>query len=266
MANTVLTGLTNLTTPASGDKLYIIDVSDTTDATSGSSKQITYTNFVGGILTELAITSTVAELNILDGATLTVTELNYVDGVTSAIQTQMNLKAPLASPTFTGTVTIPKTTEIQDTTGDHQYVLAVSELTADRTITLPLLIGNDDFVFEDHTQTMTNKRITKRITSITSSATPTVNTDNCDAVTITALAAAITSMTSGLSGTPTNFQTLVYRILDDGTNRAITWGASFEARGVALPTTTTANKLLTVGFIYDTVDSIWGCVASVVEV
>lgn len=37
-----------------------------------------------------AVTSSHAELNILDGATLTVTELNYVDGVTSAIQTQLN--------------------------------------------------------------------------------------------------------------------------------------------------------------------------------
>lgn len=35
------------------------------------------------------------------------TELAYVKGVTSAIQTQMNLKAPLASPTFTGTVVLP---------------------------------------------------------------------------------------------------------------------------------------------------------------
>lgn len=39
------------------------------------------------------VTSSAAELNILDGATLTVTELNYVDGVTSAIQTQLDLKA-----------------------------------------------------------------------------------------------------------------------------------------------------------------------------
>ena len=37
----------------------------------------------------------------------TATELGYVSGVTSAIQTQMNLKSPLASPTFTGTVTTP---------------------------------------------------------------------------------------------------------------------------------------------------------------
>ena len=43
--------------------------------------------------TKLAISSTVSS-----------TELGYVDGVTSAIQTQLDEKAPLASPTFTGTV------------------------------------------------------------------------------------------------------------------------------------------------------------------
>ena len=56
------------------------------------------------------VTSDAAELNILDGATLSTTELNYVDGVTSAIQTQIDTKAPLASPTFTGTVTLPSGT------------------------------------------------------------------------------------------------------------------------------------------------------------
>ena len=38
------------------------------------------------------------------------TEIGYLDGVTSAIQTQMDAKAPLASPTFTGTVTLPSGT------------------------------------------------------------------------------------------------------------------------------------------------------------
>ena len=89
----------------------------------------------------------------------------------------------------------------------------------------------------------------------------TINTDNYDAVTITALAEEITSFTTNLSGTPTNFQKLIIRIKDDGTARAITWGASFEAKGVALPTTTVISKVLTVGFIYDTVTSKWGCVA-----
>lgn len=40
---------------------------------------------------------------------VTNTEFGYLDGVTSAIQTQLNAKAPTASPTFTGTVTVPAT-------------------------------------------------------------------------------------------------------------------------------------------------------------
>ena len=44
----------------------------------------------------------------LDTATYpSLTEVSYVKGVTSAIQTQLNAKAPLNSPTFTGTVTLP---------------------------------------------------------------------------------------------------------------------------------------------------------------
>lgn len=112
------------------------------------------------------------------------------------------------------------------------------------------------------TSTLTNKRVTPRITTIVSSATPTINTDNCDSVTITALAANITSMTTNLSGTPTNFQKLIVRIKDDGTARTIAWGTKFVAMGVALPTTTVISKILTVGFIYDTVTAKWGCVAS----
>lgn len=46
-----------------------------------------------------AITSSAAELNILDGATLTTTELNFVDGVTSSIQTQFAGKVPYTGAT-----------------------------------------------------------------------------------------------------------------------------------------------------------------------
>lgn len=37
--------------------------------------------------------------------------INYLDGTTSAVQTQIDAKAPTASPTFTGTVTAPHYTE-----------------------------------------------------------------------------------------------------------------------------------------------------------
>jgi len=53
------------------------------------------------------VTATTAEINKLDGLTATTAELNYTDGVTSNIQTQLNAKAPVASPTFTGTSTVP---------------------------------------------------------------------------------------------------------------------------------------------------------------
>lgn len=102
---------------------------------------------------------------------------------------------------------------------------------------------------------------TPRITTITSSAMPTINTDDCDAVNITALATVITSMTTNLSGTPGDFEKLTIRIKDDGTARAITWGASFASRGGTLPTTTVISKVTTVGLIYNTVTSTWDCVA-----
>ena len=59
----------------------------------------------------------------------------------------------LTSPVLT-------TPQINDTSADHQYVVAVSELAADRTITLPLLTGDDEVTFNAHTQTLTNKSLT----------------------------------------------------------------------------------------------------------
>jgi hypothetical protein len=112
------------------------------------------------------------------------------------------------------------------------------------------------------THTIINKRITARVTSITSSATPTINTDNADAITITALATAITSMTTNLTGTPNNFDKILIRIKDDGTARAITWGASFASGVATLPTTTVLGKTLTVGLIYNTVSAKWECMAA----
>jgi hypothetical protein len=49
------------------------------------------------------VTATTAELNILDGVTATAAELNFVDGVTSAIQTQLDAKAPLTGTGASGT-------------------------------------------------------------------------------------------------------------------------------------------------------------------
>jgi len=56
----------------------------------------------------------------------TAAEFDYLDGVTSNVQTQMDLKAPLASPAITGT---PSVTLGSDATGDVYYRAADGALT-----------------------------------------------------------------------------------------------------------------------------------------
>ena len=85
------------------------------------------TDVLSLLINGTAVTSTATELNKLDGFTGGVTQLNYLDalhatgvtdaefdyldGVTSAIQTQLDTKAPLASPTFTTAITTPVITK-----------------------------------------------------------------------------------------------------------------------------------------------------------
>jgi hypothetical protein len=52
--------------------------------------------------------------NVTGAVLPTHTELNFVDGVTSGIQGQLNARAPINNPTFTGTVTIPSGASIAD--------------------------------------------------------------------------------------------------------------------------------------------------------
>lgn len=111
------------------------------------------------------------------------------------------------------------------------------------------------------TQTLTNKRITPRVGTTASSATPTINTDNVDIYSITALAVDITSFTTNLSGTPTDGQSLGIIIVGTAT-RAIAWGTSFEAGASALPTTTSSTTRLDVIFIWNAATSKWRCMAS----
>lgn len=210
--------------------------------------------------------------------TASAAELNYVDGVTSAIQTQMDLKAPLTSPTLVTpvlgvatatsinkvTITAPTTSATLTlvtgssliTAGAYAITLTstgTTGVTLPTTGTLATLAG---------TETFTNKTITRRVGSTTSSATPTINTDNVDIYRLTAQAADITSFTTNLSGTPVEGQMLLIEITGTAA-RAITWGASFEASTVALPTTTVTTAMLQVLFKWNSVTSKWRCLASV---
>jgi hypothetical protein len=107
------------------------------------------------------VTADAAEINILDGATLSTVELNYVDGVTSGIQAQLDSKAPINNPTFTGTVTLDTGVNLVfegTTANSHETTLTAGDPTADRTITLPDLTTT--LVGTDTTDTLTNKTLT----------------------------------------------------------------------------------------------------------
>jgi len=125
--------------------------------------------------------------------------------------------------------------------------------------------GRDELRRLATTDTLTNKRITKRVSTTSGpGATPSMDTDNYDLFQFTSLAAAITSMTTNLTGTPNAGDLLWIQFRDNGTARAITWGSKFAASGtVPLPTTTVASTTLNVGFVYDTTQAtpIWSCVA-----
>ena len=66
---------------------------------------ITLSNNSGeGATPTVAVDTTAIQARVAD---VSDTEIGYLNGVTSAIQTQLNAKAPTSSPTFTGTVTLP---------------------------------------------------------------------------------------------------------------------------------------------------------------
>lgn len=113
------------------------------------------------------------------------------------------------------------------------------------------------------TQTLTNKRITQRVTNngATTSGTITPAGNTSDQYEILGLTGNITI--AAPSGTPTAGQKLVLRIKDNGSNRGITWtttSGAYRAIGTLLPTSTVAGKVTYVGCIYNATDGYWDVV------
>jgi hypothetical protein len=98
-----------------------------------------------------------------------------------------------------------------------------------------------------------------RVDSITSSATPAINSDAFDVYKITAQTVAITGLT--ITGTPSDWQELIIEITGTAA-RAITWPADCVNGTATLPTTTVTTKTLTVGFKWDAILSKWACMSA----
>ena len=238
-----------LTPPATGSTFTLADgktftVSNTltftgTDGSSvafGAGGTVLYANqtiTLSGIVTGSGTTAITTSFGTFSSATLAAALTDETGTGVAVFGTSPTIASPTFSGTIAGTYTIG---------GTPTFPSAVTQNTA--------------------TQTLSNKRITRRITTVNApGATPSTNSDNDDVASFTGLAANITSMTTNLSGTPNDCDFLEFKFIDNGTPRTISWGASYGASTVALPTTTVANTVLRVLFEWSAALTIWVCVA-----
>lgn len=116
----------------------------------------------------------------------------------------------------------------------------------------------------NETQTLTNKRVTPRVVSITSAATITPTGDTADQYEVTALAT--TATIAAPSGTPTDGQKLIIRIKDNGVAQTLSWtttSGAYRAVAVVLPTATVISSVFYAGCIWNAQDNFWDVVTTV---
>ena len=156
----------------------------------------------------------------------------------------------------TGNVTVTNNLPMTYPTGSGIAVVS-SGTSWGTTLTAPsgAIVGTTD------AQTLTNKRVTPRIGTVTSAATITPTADLSDQYNVTALA--VTAAFAIPSGTPTDGQKLSIRIYA-GTAQTISWtttAGGYRVIGTTLPLSAPAGKTVYVGCVYNAADAFWDVVA-----
>jgi hypothetical protein len=104
--------------------------------------------------------------------------------------------------------------------------------------------------------------LVRRTTSVASDAAPAPSLVSTDLYEITALAA--NTILQAPTGTPSNGQTLMFRIKDNGTARTIAYTSVYRAPvEIPFPSTTVVGKWTYLGFIYNGADAKWDLLAAV---
>lgn len=121
-----------------------------------------------------------------------------------------------------------------DSGSNHNYNVVASDLAADRNITLPVLTGNDTFVFQAHSQTLTNKVYKQVVTAMAALA---IDWSLGNAFTKTLAAGGNTLTFSNQSGG----QTIIVRLTSNAGGSTVTWPAGVQWAGGTEPTQTSTG-------------------------
>ena len=301
MANTkisLLTALTGANVAPATDIIPIVDTSAT------ETKKITVSELLIGMgvtstAAELNIldgaTLSTTELNYVDGVTSAIQTQLDAKASSSALSAEASTRATddttlaglitteasarsSADSTLQTNINAKEATANKDATGGYAglTLFKINFKNALNTFTSFFTNSNTaarTYTFPDYdstiatvagTETLTNKRLTARVQSVTSSATVTPNSDTDDLVIITAQAADL--VIANPTGTPTEGQALLIRIKDNGTARAVSFGSEYRAIGITLPTTTVLSKTMYLGCVRNVADTKWDVIGLSQEV
>jgi hypothetical protein len=171
----------------------------------------------------LAVDTTTIQARVAD---VSDTEIGYLNGVTSAIQTQMDSKAPTANASFTGTFSAPSGTITSDMIANGAIVDA--DINASAAIALSKL-ATDPLARANHTGTQTASTISDFDTQ--------VRTNRLDQMAVPTAAVALNAQKITGLGTPTDSTDAATKAYVD----AVTEGLHIHAAAIAA---TTANVTL----------------------
>lgn len=110
-------------------------------------------------------------------------------------------------------------------------------------------------------------RINPRVFTATTATSITPDVSQYDQYCLTAQASALAI--NAPTGTPVDGTKLIIRILDSGTSRALTWtttSGGYRIIGTTLPASTTINKTIYVGCIYNAATTFWDVVSVTTQV